>query len=92
MSLSSLQGATPINLSVGPSFIAIFPFERIFVKSDNLFLLTLPDDVAKTTDKLSHFSVSLGIGIIVCIFSSVEIGNKLIIAFPIDVGDVTGNL
>ena len=65
ISLSSVHGTTPINLSEAPSFIAIFPFALMFVKSDSLFLLILPDDVAKTTERLSHFSVSLGIGIIV---------------------------
>ena len=49
------------------NFMAIFPLDLTFVKSDNAFLLTPPLDVANTICKLSQSSSAASTGIIAAI-------------------------
>ena len=92
--ISSSSPAIRAFTSAVPSFksIAIFPFDRTLVKSDNAFLRTSPAEVAKIICKLSHSFSSTSTGIIAAIETPTGIGKMFTIALPLAVLLPRGNL
>ena len=74
---------TPIRFVFSGSFIAIFPFDCTFVKSESALRRTLPVDVAKKICKSSQVSSGASTGIIAATDLPEFMGRILIIAFPL---------
>ena len=82
ISLSSEQVWTEIIDSPSAGFIAILPFLLILKKSDKLFLLIPPVEVANITYKSFQSSSFSDRGIIVVITSPSDKGKRFIKALP----------
>ena len=83
---------TPTRLVFSGNFIAIFPLDCTFVKSERAFRRTLPVEVAKNICKSSHVSSGASTGIIAATDLPEFIGKIFIIAFPLEFRPPIGSL
>ena len=90
MSSSSPAMRTLTNSTPSGRSMAILPFDRTLVKSDNALRRTSPADVAKITCKLSQSVSGTSTGIIAAIETPVGIGRIFTIALPFAVRPPNG--